>query len=258
MARPGSRRHAALAALQLVCVASRAVVAAPDAVRASPSTLVAVNWASSAAYGATASANSAGHWVRGAVRERCSWAAPRAARYILWAAGLTRRRATRLSRNTRWMATIRPIGPVPAARCALQLTLGFGTQSNCPHGALYIQPTPCHHLKTRLRAGLLHREQPGVAAGVAGRRAAAGNAAVPARPGYVVHTVAGQRERRPVRRGGAPGMRNLRDESKLAARNAVWNQGISLGNVSPRSRSCGGFCAAGDHVELRRRRWRMR
>ena len=86
MARPGSRRHAALAALQLACVASRAGLAAPDAVRASPSALVAVNWASSSAYGATASANSAGHWVRGALRKRCSSAAPDSARHILWPA----------------------------------------------------------------------------------------------------------------------------------------------------------------------------
>ena len=61
MRRAGVRGRLACAALQCLSVALRVALVAP-ASQAQPRN--AVNWASGAAYGATAVASNSGHWVR--------------------------------------------------------------------------------------------------------------------------------------------------------------------------------------------------
>ena len=70
MARAGERRSALHAALRrclvfVLCVATALAPApGPPATAPPPAPVAAVNWASSATYGATAYASNTGHWVR--------------------------------------------------------------------------------------------------------------------------------------------------------------------------------------------------
>ena len=137
MARTGGKGRGARAALPLLC----AVLHVAGQAQAPPPVGPAVNWASSAAYGATAVASNAGYWVRPAERDTPAPAALSSeSRFPL--SSHAGRRGTRRSPGTRWTAIRRRSGPAPAARCALHLRLppAQGHSARGPGWATAVRP----------------------------------------------------------------------------------------------------------------------